>query len=178
MLGRSVEIREIRPTEFEAVGELCVSAYLAGGVVTDHDQYLPTLRDVAARAGDDSAQVLVATTAGRIVGTVTYCPFGSPLTQICRNGEFEFRFLAVAVGQQGNGLATTLIDACENLARATGLTTSIACVTDTNTGAAALLDVELEERRHDAWGEGRCTGTRLQGTQLVEEGDQAGDFLG
>lgn len=138
MLGQSVEIREIRPTEFEAVGELCVSAYLAGGVVTDHDQYLPTLRDVAARAGDDSAQVLVATTAGRMVGTVTYCPFGSPLTQICRNGEFEFRFLAVAVGQQGNGLATTLIDACENLARATGLTTSIACVTDTNTGAAAL----------------------------------------
>ncbi|MGV1080749.1 MAG: GNAT family N-acetyltransferase, partial [Candidatus Nanopelagicales bacterium] len=133
-----VEIRGVRESELDSAGELCVDAYLAGGVVTNDDPYLPTLRNVAARAGDASAQVLVATASDRIVGTVTYCPFGSPLTTVCRDGEFEFRFLAVAVEQQGNGLATALIDACESLARTAGLTTSIACVTDTNTGAAAL----------------------------------------
>jgi len=135
---QSVEIRRVRKSELNSVGELCVDAYLAGGVVTDGDQYLPTLRDVAARAGDESAEVLVAIAADRVVGTVTYCPFGSALTQVCREGEFEFRFLAVAIDQQGNGLATSLISACESLAGTAGLTTSIACVTDTNDSAAAL----------------------------------------
>src|SRR6187401_1468266 len=64
-------IREIRPDEYEALGEVTVRAYAA--VPGDDIDYHPQLRNVARRAG--RIPVLVAVDPdGRVLGGVAYVP--------------------------------------------------------------------------------------------------------
>jgi predicted thioesterase/predicted N-acetyltransferase YhbS len=113
-----VEIREARPEEYAAVGELTVEAYLSGGhVAADHD-YVHRLRDAGARAAD--ALLLVAVADGGLLGTVTYCPAGSPWREIAGPDEGEFRTLAVADGARGRGVGEALVRSCLDRSRADG----------------------------------------------------------
>src|SRR5690349_18858118 len=92
-----------RPTaeELEAVGALTVAAYqpFLGSVESDYAVYLA---DAATR--DAEAELWVAELEGRIVGTVTYCPVGSPWQELAREGEGEVRMLAVHTDAQGHGV--------------------------------------------------------------------------
>ncbi|TIC84125.1 GNAT family N-acetyltransferase [Nocardioides sp. GY 10127] len=83
------------------------------------DPYVAKLRDTAARARD--AELWVATLdvaategqgdgTGEVVGSVTVCPPGSPWREIARDGEGEFRMLAVAPGVQGQGVGSALVE--------------------------------------------------------------------
>ena len=111
-------IRPARPAKYDAVGELCVTAYRAAGVGVD--SYEATLRDVAGRAA--GAEVLVAHDgAERLVGTVTFV-LGGALREIGTPQEGEFRMLAVDPAAGGRGIGTRLVEACAERARAAGMT--------------------------------------------------------
>ena len=58
-----LKIREIQPSEFAAVGDLCVQAYEAGGHLEPGSPYAETIRDVSHRS--TAAAVLVAERGGK-----------------------------------------------------------------------------------------------------------------
>ena len=111
-----MRIRDARPAEHAALGELCVRAYRALGSVTD--SYAERLRDVSGRAA--SAQVLVAVDGDLPVGCVTLILDGGPLGEIARHGEGEFRMLAVDPAAQRRGAGEALVRACIERTRSAG----------------------------------------------------------
>ena len=152
-MRNDLAVRPVTPQEYERVGELCVAAFVEGGVVlSDHD-YLPALRDVGGRVDNDGSAVLVAVAGQLVLGTITFCPFGSPLTEICLDGEFELRMLAVDSRYTRQGVAIALIEACDQLGISRGLRTSLACVVSHNEAAHRLWDRIGFIRRPDRdWG--------------------------
>jgi len=112
-------IREVRPAEYEALGDLTVRAYAAISGETD-DGYHPYLRDVASRAA--SVPVLVAVDdVGRVLGGVSYIPGpGTPFSESEASGEAGFRTLAVDPSAAGRGVGRALAEACMARARADG----------------------------------------------------------
>jgi ribosomal protein S18 acetylase RimI-like enzyme len=99
-----LEIRRAAPSEFAAVGDLCVAAYAAFLVGDDH--YVATLRDAQRRSAE--AELLVAADS-EVLGTVTFVPDGGPFGEIAGPDETEFRLLAVSPSAQGRGVGTALV---------------------------------------------------------------------
>ena len=116
--------RRARPGDLEAIGEVTVAAY-AEFEGDDTDEYVHHLRDAATR--DREAELWVAELDGRIVGTVTYCQVGSAWHELAREGEGEFRMLAVHPDAQGRGVGSALVELCEERARAEGMTAMVLC---------------------------------------------------
>ncbi|MGW1885111.1 GNAT family N-acetyltransferase [Streptomyces sp. NPDC001970] len=113
-------IRRAEPAEYETLGAITAEAYLGDGLLDfgEDDEYLHTLRDVAARVED--AEVLVAVEAqGRVLGGVTFVASGGPWADIAREGEAEFRMLAVAREGRGKGAGEALVRTCVDRALAT-----------------------------------------------------------
>ncbi|MYZ35003.1 MULTISPECIES: GNAT family N-acetyltransferase [unclassified Streptomyces] len=113
-------IREAGPGEYERLGEITAQAYLGDGLLDfgESDPYLTTLRDVARRAAE--AVVLAAADAdGTVLGGVTYVPAGGPWADIARDGEAEFRMLAVDSAARGRGVGEALVRACVTRAQHT-----------------------------------------------------------
>lgn len=109
-----LQLRRARPDEFERIGELCVRAYAPSGMAADNP-YWDRLREVAQRAGD--AEVWVAADATGILGTATWCPPCSGQREVSRDGEAEFRMLAVDPDRQGRGVGRLLLEAVIDRAR-------------------------------------------------------------
>lgn len=108
-------IREARPDELPAVGELRVRAYLAGGFLSPDSGYAPRLR---ALGTDCPSSVLVAiaaadqaTPAGQIVGTIMLVSWPRTGEIASSHDEAEIRALAVAPGTQGRGIGGALLSA-------------------------------------------------------------------
>jgi ribosomal protein S18 acetylase RimI-like enzyme len=112
-------IREIRPDEYAALGDLTVRAYASIPGETD-DGYHPYLRDVAARAA--LVPILVAVSDdGRILGGVSYISGpGTTYSESEQPGEAGFRALAVDPTAAGRGIGRALAEACIARARADG----------------------------------------------------------
>lgn len=115
----TIEVREVRPDEYAALGDLTVAAYVAVGEV-GHPEYLEHVRDVASRAA--VCPVLVAVDgSGKILGGVTYVPGpGTPYSEIETADEAGFRMLAVDPAAQGRGVGRRLVEACIERARLDG----------------------------------------------------------
>ena len=114
-------IRAVSPDDYERLGELTAAAYLDDGLLDygAEDPYLAVLRDVGRRA--EHAQVLVAVDdAGTVLGGVAFVGAPGPFADIAREGEAEFRTLAVAPVGRGRGGGTALVRACIDRARALG----------------------------------------------------------
>jgi len=113
-----VVVREARPDEYEALGELTVEAYRAAGET--EEGYYPELRDVAGRAREVPILAAVDAASGRLLGTATYVPGPGPYHE----GDFgevaSMRMLAVAPETQGRGVGRRLVEACVDRARAAG----------------------------------------------------------
>ncbi|WP_224368564.1 GNAT family N-acetyltransferase [Hyalangium versicolor] len=117
-------IREARPEDDFAIGELLVEAY-----VTQYAKKLPevvytderkrALRDVASKRA--VATVLVAEVDGAVAGTVALFPPGAPGSEAWTPNTADLRHLATAVRYHGTGLARPLLDAVEALARQWGV---------------------------------------------------------
>ena len=104
-----MKVRAAVPADFEAAGEICVRAYAADGL--GPGGYAEKLRDVAGRVA--VASVLVAEDGGSVLGCVTFMSGpGGPLGEIAREGEAEFRMLAVDPAAQGRGVGEALVRAC------------------------------------------------------------------
>lgn len=105
-----IVIRDAGPEEYDAVGELCARVYLGDGLLTfgADDEYLVELRDAARRAAHAELLVAVGTAggvAGELLGTVTFVGDGGEFANIAREGEAEFRMLAVRPEARGRGRA-------------------------------------------------------------------------
>jgi ribosomal protein S18 acetylase RimI-like enzyme len=103
-----VIIRDARPEEYPAVGELRVAAYQALGLLPEGSPYAGTLRGFG--FGGDCA-VLVATDPpdDGILGTITLEPFG-PASELAKNAtEADLRAFAVAPQAQGRGVGRQLL---------------------------------------------------------------------
>lgn len=137
-VGSAIAIRPAAEADLEIIGQITVVAYLRAGQIDDGPGrgYGLVLADSAARYRD--AILLVATRDEEIVGTVTICPPGSPFREIGRDGEVEFRFLAVVPKAWGTGVANALIEACEAHARQVAADRLVICVRDTNIGAMEM----------------------------------------
>jgi GNAT superfamily N-acetyltransferase len=133
-------VRLATDDDLEEAGRICVDAYQSAGQLDDgpHQGYGVVLADVASRQQD--AVLLVAERDGSVVGTVTICPQGSSVAEIGRDGEVEFRFLAVDPPAWRSGVADALIDACDQYARSTGAHSLAISVRDINHGARALYE--------------------------------------
>jgi ribosomal protein S18 acetylase RimI-like enzyme len=114
----TIQVREVRPDEFAALGEVTVAAYRTVG--EDADGYLDFVRDVATRAAICPVLVAVDET-GRVLGGVTYVPGpGTPYSESEFEGEAAFRMLAVDPAAQGRGIGRALVLACIERARGDG----------------------------------------------------------
>lgn len=116
-------IRPAVPGDFEAIGDLTVAAYVEGGHVNPSDSYIEVLRDSATRA--EKAELLVAADDEAVLGTVTYCPVGSPFRELGTDRDGEFRALAVSPSARGRGVGAALVDHCAQLARGAGHTSMV-----------------------------------------------------
>lgn len=121
-----VEIREVRPEEYEAAGAVTALAYEEFGDPgeTGWDEYRRRIADVASRA--DRTLVLVAEEDGRILGTATL-----ELEDRVQGGhdrpplaptEAHLRMLGVHPEARGRGIGRRLMDACIQEARRAGKT--------------------------------------------------------
>jgi ribosomal protein S18 acetylase RimI-like enzyme len=134
-------VRLAEATDFEAIGDLTVAAYIDGGHVRPTDHYVDVLRDSATRAAQ--AQLWVAVDGPGVLGTVTYCPPGSPFRELGADNEGEFRMLAVSPTARGRGVGAALVTHCLELARAAGHTEVV---------LSTLPDQKAAHRIYDRFG--------------------------
>ncbi|HZE38116.1 MAG TPA: GNAT family N-acetyltransferase [Stackebrandtia sp.] len=133
------EIRRARESELAAIGEVSVAAYDADGQLADGNEYVHRLRDAAFRAREAELLVAVDPDTGAAAGTVTICPPGSPMAEVSRVGELEFRMLAVAPAFQGRGVGRALVNACLERGRQLGCHSAVICTRGGGTGPAHRL---------------------------------------
>ena len=126
------------------VGALTVAGYDADGHLMNPDgsydhEYAAWLADGGTRARD--GVLLVAVDGDDLLGTVTWCPPGSPFRELAtRDDQGEFRTLSVAPEARGRGVGSALVDWCLDEARASGLAEVLLCSLPTMTTAHRLYE--------------------------------------
>jgi ribosomal protein S18 acetylase RimI-like enzyme len=142
-------IRRAEPREYDTVGELTLRAYVADGLSSVESDYVHTLQDAATRG--EKAELWVAVDAHeRLLACVTFTPPGSPYREISREGEGEFRMLAVDPSARGRGLGEALVRWCVGRSRELGDRRMVLCTQKENATAHRLYTrlgfVRLPER--------------------------------
>jgi ribosomal protein S18 acetylase RimI-like enzyme len=116
-----VDIRPVRPDEYETLGAITRDAYLGLAGHVHEPDYEAELADVGYRA--KVAVVLAAVEGDEVLGGVTYVgDAGSPLAEHPVRGAASIRMLAVAPSAQGRGVGEALTRACIDRAQAEGKT--------------------------------------------------------
>lgn len=137
-----IELRLATPDEYEQAGKVTVAGYAADGFINGpdgtEDHYAPQLLDAAKRAGE-AELVVAAEESGAIIGTVTWCPVGSPWRELAaRPEQGEFRMLSVAPEARRQGVARGLVEWCLERARKDGMTEIVLCSLVVMTAAHTL----------------------------------------
>lgn len=113
--GPLISVRLARPAEYERVGALTIAAYRALAVDHLFGGYDEQILDTETRA--QGADVLVAVTDDRVVGSVTYVgDSDSEWSEWTEPGEAQFRLLAVDPEARGRGAGVALVRECMNRA--------------------------------------------------------------
>ena len=138
-------VRDARPGELAEIGDLRVTAYEAGGFLSDASNYGQTLRTLG---HDGTGQILVAIGSGThaILGTVMLQPPPHAGHVVRGPDEAEVRALAVAPQARGRGVGRALLRAVTDLARDRGIRRLMLC-TQTTMHAAQHLYTEAGFRR-------------------------------
>jgi ribosomal protein S18 acetylase RimI-like enzyme len=143
-----ITVRPAHTSELAAVGDLTVAGYAADGLLLEDDPYADHLRDAVSRARE--AELYVAVADGQLAGTVTYCPQGSPWSEVARPGEGEFRMLAVSPAFRRRGIAQALVGLCIERSRELGYEAVLLCSLDAQRAAHRIYErlgfVRLPER--------------------------------
>lgn len=125
-MSDGLTVRPARPGESDQVGRLTVAAYLADGMVDPAGPYAAELGNARRRATD--AELLVAVDPdGTLLGTVTVCRPGSPLAEVSRPGELEFRMLAVSPCARRRGVGEALVSTVLRQADNVGASRVVLC---------------------------------------------------
>ncbi|PPF46851.1 hypothetical protein C5B85_00760 [Pseudoclavibacter sp. AY1F1] len=101
-----VRVRLVRNHEIAAIGMLTERAYSNDYEVTP--SYAEDLRDAASRARRDEVWVAEDIATGAILGSVWTPRPGERISQLAKQGELDFRMLAVAPEARGRGIGQTL----------------------------------------------------------------------
>ncbi len=134
----AVGVREVRPDEYAALGDLTVAAYLEVGG-DDYPDYLEEIRDVATRAA--ACPTLVAVDGDRVLGGLTYVPGpGTAYSESEREGDAGFRMLAVDPVAQGRGIGRLLVEASVGRAISEGKARLVLLTTSRMTAAQRLYE--------------------------------------
>jgi GNAT superfamily N-acetyltransferase len=112
-----MEIRDVHPDEYAAVGELVVDVYRT--IIPGLDEYADELRNVADRI-EAGVLVWVADDDGALAGTVSYVPEPGPYAEFDDANGAGIRMLAVLPEFQGRGIGEALVRACLERGRADG----------------------------------------------------------
>lgn len=149
-----IVVRLARAEEIDTVGALTERAYREYGYFDDGiaPGYAVSLADARSRAAE--AEVLVAVDADdRLLGTVTICHPGTRYAEVSREGELEFRMLAVEPAAGGRGIGSTLVQAVLDRARDLGATRVVLCSQDRMTSVHRVYErhgfTRLPERDWD-----------------------------
>jgi ribosomal protein S18 acetylase RimI-like enzyme len=142
---QGVTVRDARDGDHAAIAHLTVASYVDGGHVHPEDTYLENLEDVATRARH--ARVLVGevqTEDGPVVaGSVVLTLPGMPMSETARDGELEFRMLAVDPAVQRRGVARALVRAAVDRAeQLEGVEAVVLTTMETMTAAHGLYESE------------------------------------
>jgi ribosomal protein S18 acetylase RimI-like enzyme len=144
-----VTVRYAREQDHAAIAHLTVASYVDGGHVHPEDTYIENLQDVAGRTG--LARVLVGEVEvgdGReartvVAGSVVLTLPGMPMSETARDGEFEFRMLAVDPAVQRRGVARALVRAAIDRAeQLEGIEAVVLTTMETMTSAHRLYESE------------------------------------
>lgn len=114
-------IRRAEPADLEKVGRLTLRAYVDGGHLHPDSDYGATLSDAWSRARDAELWVAVRSEDGRLLGSITFAPPGSPFNEVSDAGEGEVRMLAASPQASGMGVGDALVRHCVARARELGL---------------------------------------------------------
>lgn len=141
-----IELRRVRPGELEEVARLTFAVYVDAGFVATESSYVRELLDSSSRARQAEIWVAVTSSAqgkesGRLLGSVTFCPLGSPYREVARGDEGEFRMLAVSPEARGRGLGRTLIELCLRRSRELGYAGVRMSTMDQMAGAQRLYEL-------------------------------------
>jgi ribosomal protein S18 acetylase RimI-like enzyme len=135
----TLTIRRAEPRDYATVGELTVRAYTADGLSSVESDYVHSLRDAAGRG--EKAELWVAVDeSDRILASVTFSPPGSPYREIAREGEGEFRMLAVDPPARGRGIGEALVRLCLDRSREIGDRRMVLCTQVENVNAHRLYE--------------------------------------
>ncbi|HIV59178.1 MAG TPA: GNAT family N-acetyltransferase [Candidatus Stackebrandtia faecavium] len=116
-----LRVRPARESELDEVGDITVAAYAAAGLLPPDSDYASELRDAPARFAHSPLLVAEDPQLDGIAGSVTLCPFGSPLVELATGvEELEIRMLSVAPRAQRRGVGEALLSACIEYAREHG----------------------------------------------------------
>ncbi|MHC9043168.1 GNAT family N-acetyltransferase [Microbacterium saperdae] len=146
----ALTIRLVHEEEYDEAGRVTVDAYASSyGDLTE--DYIASLRDVAGRV--ESGDVWVAVDSSEtILGTVWVARPGAPLSPSAREGETDFRQLAVAPAARGRGVGVALTRHVIALATERGAQRVVMNSGPQMTGAHALYAKvgfrRLTEREH------------------------------
>jgi GNAT superfamily N-acetyltransferase len=115
-----VLIRLAVPGEYEAIAELSEAAYSHDYDISDG--YRRGLRDVAARAAAHEVWVAVDRHSGQLLGTAVTPRPGGHVSELARDGELDFRLLAVTPSARRRGIGRLLVEHVISLAAERGAT--------------------------------------------------------
>jgi ribosomal protein S18 acetylase RimI-like enzyme len=130
------EIRAARPEEYDAVGQLTLTAYRLGAVDAD-DGYAPILLDAPRRAEEAELYVGIDPD-GSLVATVTLAAAGTEWSEVARDGEIEVRMLAVDPNAWGRGIGAAMMRWVIATARERGYAAIVLLVIEDNPAAHRL----------------------------------------
>lgn len=131
-------IRLAQPEDLAEIGEITVRGYEFDGFLDGSESYAEQLRDASARSAEAELWVAVDESSGRPLGSVTFCPLGSPYRELAAQTEGEFRMLAVDPSARGLGVGRALVEHCLDRSRRLGFTGMVLCSLPAMTAAHAL----------------------------------------
>ncbi|MGC1239164.1 MAG: GNAT family N-acetyltransferase [Acidimicrobiales bacterium] len=153
-----IEVRRVRPTEYDDAGEVTASAWEPLGSPDDQEwlSFRARIGDVASR--DAVATVYIATDGDRILGSVTLetekCVVDEENATNLAPEEAHVRVLAVAPEARRRGVGRMLMSHCADVARQNGKTRLTLNTSVTNSSAQRFYesigytrepDIELED---------------------------------
>jgi ribosomal protein S18 acetylase RimI-like enzyme len=126
----TVIVRLAGAADFDEIARLTIAAYEADGQLDGETGYEKVLADVATRAEHGELLVAVDEPTGQPLGAVMFVLPGTRFAELSRDGEAEFRTLAVDPAAQRRGVAAALVRACVDRAAARNCSAVVISVRD------------------------------------------------